>query len=78
MKRKQQHIIDTLNAKKIPFTLEDVAASADVKEFLKAQSPEALALPQIWRGKEMIGLHEAFENALEGDYLTEFLGTTAQ
>ncbi len=73
MKRKQQHIIDTLTAKKIPFVLEDVAASADVKDFLRKSSPEALALPQIWMGKEMIGLHEAFENAVEGEYLTEFL-----
>ena len=73
MKRKQQHIIDTLNAKKIPFVLEDVAACADVKEFLRQKSPEALELPQIWVGKEMVGLHEAFENALEGEYLTEFL-----
>jgi hypothetical protein len=73
MKRKQQHIIDTLAAKKIPFALEDVAASADVKDFLRQRSPEALSLPQIWLGSEMIGLHEAFECALEGDYLNEFL-----
>lgn len=73
MKRKQQHIIDTLTAKKIPFVLEDVAASADVKEFLRANSPEALNLPQIWRGNVMLGLHEAFENALEGECLSEFL-----
>ncbi len=73
MKRKQQHIMDTLQAKKVAFVLEDVAASADVKEFLRKQSPHALELPQIWRGDKALGLHTDFENALEGDYLSDFL-----
>lgn len=73
MKRKQQHIFDTLEAKKIRNVAVDVAASSTIKEYLRNDSPLALELPQIWIGKEFVGGHEAFENALEGEYLLDFL-----
>ena len=74
MKRKQQHIFDTLDARKIEYMPVDVAASSIVKEVLRTESPRQLDLPQIWLGKGLIGGHEEFENAVEGEYLMEFLG----
>lgn len=73
MKRQQQHIFDTLDAKRIKYLPVDVAASQVVKEVLRESSPVQLALPQIWRGAKYCGGHEEFENALEGEYLNEFL-----
>ena len=73
MKRQQQHIFDTLDARKFIYVPVDVAASALVKEVLRTESPNKLNLPQIWVGKEFVGGHESFENAVEGDYLHEFL-----
>lgn len=73
MKRQQQHIFDTLEARKITFVPVDVAASAIVKEVLRTESPRELKLPQIWRGNEFLGGHEEFENSVEGEYLKEFL-----
>jgi glutaredoxin-related protein len=73
MKRQQQHIFDTLTAKGITYVPVDVAASQLIKEVLREESPRQLTLPQIWRGKECLGGHEEFENALEGDYLNQFL-----
>lgn len=74
MKRHQQHIFDTLTAKKVEFVPVDVAASPIVKEVLRAESPRELELPQIWRGSKFLGCHVDFENSVEGDYLKEFLG----
>lgn len=73
MKRQQQHIFDTLAARRIDHVPVDVAASALVKEVLREASPRELKLPQIWRGAEFLGGHEEFENAVEGDYLQDFL-----
>lgn len=73
MKRQQQHIFDTLLAHKIDHVPVDVAASSIVKDVLKAESPRELQLPQIWRGNKFIGGHEEFENAVEGEYLKDFL-----
>ena len=73
MKRQQQHIMDTLDAKRINYFPVDVAASQIVKEVLRESSPVQLNLPQIWRGASYLGGHEEFENALEGDYLNDFL-----
>lgn len=73
MKRKQQHIFDTLDARKVKYFPVDVAASAIVKDVLRTESPKQLDLPQIWVGKEFLGGHEEFENAVEGEYLFEFL-----
>lgn len=73
MKRQQQHIFDTLLARKIEYVPVDVAASSIVKEVLKSESPKELKLPQIWKGNEFLGCHEEFENSVEGDYLKEFL-----
>lgn len=74
MKRHQQHIFDTLTAKKVTFVPVDVAASPIVKEVLREESPRALDLPQIWRGNQFLGGHAEFENSVEGEYLKEFLG----
>ena len=73
MKRHQQHIFDTLSARKVIYVCVDVAASAIVKEVLRAESPRELKLPQIWLGNKFLGGHEEFENAVEGEYLNEFL-----
>ena len=73
MKRQQQHIFDTLEARKIVYVPVDVAASAIVKEVLRMESPRELKLPQIWRGNGFLGGHEEFENSVEGEYLKEFL-----
>lgn len=73
MKRHQQHIFDTLLAEKVDHVSVDVAASSLVKEVLREESPRELQLPQIWRGAEFLGGHEEFENAVEGEYLKNFL-----
>lgn len=73
MKRQQQHIFDTLSAHKIDHVPVDVAASNLVKQVLREESPRDLQLPQIWKGANFLGSHEEFENAVEGEYLKEFL-----
>lgn len=73
MKRKQQHIADTLAALRIPCRVVDVAAEAPVKDFLRAHSPRLLELPQLWRGTRFLGCHEDFENAVEAQCLPQFL-----
>jgi hypothetical protein len=92
MKRKQQHIFDTLSAKRLPYEAIDVASCAEAKAFLRTHSPRQLELPQLWKRSArthektvdeeesrsslplFVGVHEEFENALEGGYLDNLLG----
>lgn len=75
MKREQQHIFDTLQARRIPFHAIDIAApeSGAVKMMLRERSPRQLALPQVWVENAFRTDYTTFVEALENDLLESLL-----
>eukprot|EP00794_Sanderia_malayensis_P000286 gene286-912_t len=74
IKKQQQRIDMVLESKKIPFIAIDIAASDEEKQKMRelAGNPSALP-PQLCNGNEYCGDYNAFDDALEGDTLEEFL-----
>ncbi len=77
MKREQQHIFDTLQARRISFRAIDIAApeGAEAKTMLREHSPQRLALPQVWVEGAFRADYTAFVEALENDLLESVLAS---
>ncbi|GJJ72109.1 SH3 domain-binding glutamic acid-rich protein [Entomortierella parvispora] len=78
IKRSQQSISDALQQLEIEYEFVDVAASEEVKSYMKRKSRGETALPQIFAGGEYRGTYEDFDYAIETHQLTQFLGFDRQ
>ncbi|XP_051881341.1 SH3 domain-binding glutamic acid-rich-like protein 3 [Pristis pectinata] len=74
LEKKQNHIFNILNAKKIPYTLRDLSANAEFKDEMRSKMGDPKAMgPQIFNGDQYCGDYIAFHQAVECEMIESFL-----
>ena len=73
LKKQQQKIKMVLDGKKIDYVIADIATFPDLKTKMKEIAGEKATAPQIAKDDVYLGDYNAFDEAVEGESLMEFL-----
>nr|KAG5706454.1 hypothetical protein BaRGS_032847 [Batillaria attramentaria] len=73
IKKEQQHIVDILESKHIPFEQIDITSNESLKEKMRGLAGATSLPPQLAKGDTYLGDFEAFDNAVEEERLEELL-----